>query len=130
MSRAQISKHYTRLFNRWPVDRLRPGISFQKVLKKRIAAGPEPDINESNTAQVEVVNPSRSTPTAELREVNALYSLLENRYANEYPLSQKMMNPTSVPDHYRDLEKELDEVPNRSWGQNFLKRLSGMVRWQ
>ncbi|KAF1352003.1 hypothetical protein BDV97DRAFT_397059 [Delphinella strobiligena] len=133
MSRAQISKHYTRLLTKWPVDRLRPEISFQDVLRKRIAAAPTPQINPANTAQAEVpssANVARSTPAAELREINALYSLLENRYSHEFPLSTKMMNPTSMPNHYKDLAAELDQLPGRSRFQSFIKRLSGMVRWK
>ena len=130
-------------------------MSFQNLLKKRIAAAPTPLISEANTAQAEIPTSSttaRNTPAAESREINALYSLLENRYtkevrlfchlsfyptvtvadetSNQFPLSTNMMNPQSMPNHYTDLAKELDELPTRSRWSHFVKRISNMVRWQ
>ncbi|GAB7352144.1 hypothetical protein MBLNU459_g2634t1 [Dothideomycetes sp. NU459] len=122
----QISKHYTRILSRWPVDQLRPELTFQNLLKKRIAAAPGPHGAEHNTAQA--VIPSPRDPAAELREVNALYLLLDNRYTNEYPVSKSLMRPASNPDHYTNLAKELDEIPSRSRFGNFLRRLQNMVR--
>ncbi|KAG9991639.1 hypothetical protein KCU98_g36, partial [Aureobasidium melanogenum] len=77
MSRAQASKHYARILSQWPVDRLRPEIPFQSVLKKRLEAAPVATINEANTARTQPPKPRN-----EAREINALYSLLENRYSS------------------------------------------------
>ncbi|KAH0263371.1 hypothetical protein KCU91_g12768, partial [Aureobasidium melanogenum] len=119
----QASKHYARILSQWPVDRLRPEISFQSVLKKRLEAAPVATINEANTARTQAPKPRN-----EAREINALYSLLENRYSSAYPLSNAMMHPASAPDHYTTLVKELDEVPDRTFFQRVASRFRGMIR--
>jgi cytochrome b pre-mRNA-processing protein 6 len=40
-----------------------------------------------------------------------------------------MFEPKSNPTYYKDLVKELEEAPNRSWLGRIAKRLSGMVRF-
>jgi cytochrome b pre-mRNA-processing protein 6 len=84
-------------------------------------------------------------PRNEAREINALYSLLENRYSTavckslqyisgtssnilQYPLSNAMMHPASSPEHYTTLVRELDEVPDRSFLQRIATRWKNMVR--
>ncbi|KAH0264993.1 hypothetical protein KCU91_g11709, partial [Aureobasidium melanogenum] len=119
----QASKHYARILSQWPVDRLRPEITFQSVLKKRLEAAPIATINETNTARTQPPKPRN-----EAREVNALYSLLDNRYSSAYPLSNAMMHPASAPDHYTTLVKELDEVPDRTFFQRVASRFRGMIR--
>ncbi|KAF2716629.1 hypothetical protein K431DRAFT_307650 [Polychaeton citri CBS 116435] len=117
MSSQQVVKHYARLLTRWPVDRLRPEqVHFQKLLRARIAANPR------NNA---------STPTRdETKGINSSYLLLGNTFAKQYPLSSRMMIPDSVPNHYTELEKELEEVPDRTYLANFRKRLSKMFRFK
>ncbi|CAD0017872.1 unnamed protein product, partial [Aureobasidium pullulans] len=124
-TRQQASKHYARILSQWPVDRLRPEISFQSVLKKRLEAAPVAQVNQANTAQTQAPKARN-----ELREINALYSLLENRYSSTYPLSNAMMHPASAPEHYTTLVKELDEVPDRTFFQRIASRFKGMVRLQ
>jgi cytochrome b pre-mRNA-processing protein 6 len=63
-----VSKHYSRILSQWPKDPLRPEVSFQKVLEARVAASQ--DLPEGDVA-------------AELRNTNALYSLLDNRYTKK-----------------------------------------------
>lgn len=41
-----------------------------------------------------------------------------------------MMHPTSNPDHYTALAKELDEAPDRTWFQNWKKRMQNLIRFQ
>jgi len=129
MSRAIVSKHYARILSRWPVDRLRPEIAFQNVLKKRAEAGPTLQIQEGNTAQVTTETRTRD-PTQELKEINALYSLLEDKYTRSYSVSQEVMHPASMPNHYTNLARELDELPDRTWFGNFFRRMKNMVRMQ
>ncbi|KAI4737967.1 hypothetical protein E4T50_11575 [Aureobasidium sp. EXF-12298] len=123
MSRVQASKHYARILSQWPVNRLRPELTFQTLLKKRIEAAPVAQVNEANTARAQPPKPRN-----EAQEVNALYSLLENRYATAYPLSNAMMHPASSPEHYTTLVKELDEVPDRTFFQRIASRWKNMVR--
>ena len=60
-----MAKHYARLLSRWPKDPLRPENTFHKLLSARAA--------KANSLSDTEVN-------AELRNVNALYSLLDDRY--------------------------------------------------
>ncbi len=64
-----------------------------------------------------------------MRQVNALYSLLENRYANGSPMSEKLRRPSSDPEHYDVLVQELEEAPNRSWLGGLVKRIKGSLRF-
>lgn len=64
----------------------------------------------------------------EAREVNAAYLLTENAFAKQYPLSEAMLRPASVPTHYTDLERELEEAPGRTWWAGVVKRMKGLVR--
>jgi hypothetical protein len=61
-----IFRQYQRALGRWPRDPLRPEHTFQDVLSKRLETkfAPGNPINEGE----------------ELKQVNALYSLVENRY--------------------------------------------------
>ncbi|KAL8674311.1 MAG: hypothetical protein Q9168_001304 [Polycauliona sp. 1 TL-2023] len=66
---------------------------------------------------------------AQLNQVNALYSLMENRYAKKYPLSDRLLKPLSNPEYYDNLLKELDEAPKRSFFARLLNSWKGFVRW-
>lgn len=69
------------------------------------------------------------------KQVNALVSLLANRYATAYPTSPApesatggMMTPRSNPTYYGDLMRDLEAAPTRSWGQRVVLKLRGMFR--
>ncbi|GAB7361270.1 hypothetical protein MBLNU230_g1330t1 [Neophaeotheca triangularis] len=115
MSRTQISKHYTRLANLWPTDRLRPEVQFKKLLRDRIQNAP--------------TRPAGTQGSDESVEVNAAYRLLDNGLTKQHTLPPQMMAPASNPTYYKELSKELDEVPDRTWWGGFKKRLGNMVRW-
>lgn len=70
-----------------------------------------------------------SSPLSE-SSVNALYSLLENRYSQRYPLPPKLRYPASQPGHYDAVVEEFDEAPNRSWFGRLGKRLGGILKFQ
>ncbi|KAF2155319.1 hypothetical protein K461DRAFT_319745 [Myriangium duriaei CBS 260.36] len=127
MSRAVVSKHYARIASQWPKDVLRPEVQFQKLLNARIANAPSVDAQrEELLGKVLGSKPSPRAP--ELSEVNALYSLLENRYSKLHPIPEAMMAPKSDPEYYTRLRQQLDETPNRSWFSDLARRLGGMVR--
>lgn len=65
---------------------------------------------------------------AQLRQVNALYSLLDDRYKNQHRLTGKLMTPRSNPTYYTDLLTELEEAPTRGFMGRLRKRLGGMFR--
>lgn len=62
--------------------------------------------------------------------MNAAYLLLDNALRKRHPPSNSMMHPTSNPDHYTALAKELDEAPDRTWFQNWKKRMQNLIRFQ
>ncbi|KAF2399843.1 hypothetical protein EJ06DRAFT_530633 [Trichodelitschia bisporula] len=114
MSRSVIAKHYARIAAQWPKDPLRPTVSFQKLLEARAVATEKLPVGQE---------------AVELRNVNALYSLLDDRYAKKYPIPPRLLNPTSNPTHYQDLITELEEAPNRTWLQRLVNRWKGVVRF-
>jgi len=111
MSRAQIIADYKYILTKWPKDALRPERNFTALIEKRIANPPIPFRREEG-------------------EIRAAQQLLENSITKRYPLPQTLLRPQSNPGHYEALKKELDEVPTRTWWQNTVKRLTGMVRLQ
>ena len=113
-----LINHYTRLLTRWPIDRLRPEERhFQRLLQSRIATEESPS------------SPS-TTSTSSAAEVNAAYLLLDDTFQKQFRLSDRMMKPASDPQHYQNLAKELEEIPDRSWLGRLVKRVQGMVRFR
>ncbi|KAL2865596.1 ubiquinol-cytochrome c reductase complex assembly factor 2 [Aspergillus lucknowensis] len=106
------------LLKHWPADPIRPSsVSVQTYLKSRLPAS-----QDSTT---------RTTPsTISEPSLNALSSLLEDRYARRYPLSPKLRRPASNPDHYDNLLREFEEAPSRDWFGRLRKRLGGLFRFQ
>jgi cytochrome b pre-mRNA-processing protein 6 len=114
-------KHYLRALRRWPIDILRPEHSFQATIRRRVDA-----------RLLRPQSPSTSQPideTTELAQVNALYSLLENRYNKKYPISDSFLKPASNPTYYADLLAEIKEAPNRSWMGRMMNRWKGFLRF-
>jgi hypothetical protein len=107
----QIASTYTRLLAQWPKDVLRPETNFSRVLEKRIKSPPIPFRNEEI-------------------EIKAASLLLQNNIRERTDLPESILRPYSNPYHYDNLKRELDEMPNRTWLQNFVKRLQNMVRFQ
>lgn len=153
-----VYKHYQRILTQWPVDLLRPEVSFQKAIQRRIDTRLKPSTTAPednvvfNQAQATVPTKVAFDEKGELEQVNVLYSFLENRYTktvrircilgggtmdvamtdeyrNQYPLSEKMMRPASNPNYYDGLLKELNEAPTRSWFQSMVIRWKGSLRF-
>ncbi|KAL2128945.1 hypothetical protein VTI74DRAFT_8428 [Chaetomium olivicolor] len=117
-ARSAAASHFRGVLTRWPKDPLRPECQLQDVLAKRLEKG--------------VVAPKArgtSQEFADLKQANALYSLLEDRYKNKYRVPNKMFEPKSNPTYYNDLIKELEEAPNRTWLGRLAKRLGGIIRF-
>ncbi|KAK4695366.1 cytochrome b pre-mRNA-processing protein 6, partial [Lecanoromycetidae sp. Uapishka_2] len=135
MAKAIVQKHYLRIMNNWPADLLRPEVSFQKTIQKRIdtrlkaSTTPTQDNVVSNQALASVPTAVPFDEKGELEQVNVLYSFLENRYTKKYPLSERMMKPVSNPEYYVNLMKELNEAPNRSWFNSVIARWKGFLRF-
>ncbi|KAK4160501.1 cytochrome B pre-mRNA-processing protein 6 [Cladorrhinum sp. PSN259] len=105
---------------RWPKDPLRPECQLQDVLAKRLEKG-----TIAPSSAIKGVTKTQ----AELKQANALYSLLEDRYKNKYRTSAGVLEPKSNPTYYKDLVKELEEAPSRTFLQRLSKKLSGMIRF-
>lgn len=61
--------------------------------------------------------------------LNALSSLLEDRYTRRYPLSPRLRKPASDPEHYDNVVREFEEAPGRDWMGRFGKKLRGLFRF-
>ncbi|KAL9003081.1 MAG: hypothetical protein Q9188_004034, partial [Gyalolechia gomerana] len=88
-----VYRHWQRALAQWPVDLLRPQISFQNVMHRRMdkQLGPSDTkgvsydpAKESTDTLVTPLKPSNKN--AELEQVNVLYSFLENRYSKKVGL--------------------------------------------
>jgi len=123
MSKSIAYKHYLRALSRWPVDALRPETQFQNAVRRRIDKRFLPASASKDSAT------STTNEKAELEQANALYSLLENRYSNKYPVSSSFMRPASNPTYYKDLVKELEEAPARTWWGQMTNRWKGFLRF-
>ncbi|GAB1316973.1 Cytochrome B pre-mRNA-processing protein 6 [Madurella fahalii] len=116
-ARSVAARHFQGVLNRWPKDPLRPECQLQDVLAKRLEKGAlAPAAKGAAQGQ------------ADLKQTNALYSLLEDRYKTKYRAATKIFEPESNPAYYNELIKELEEAPNRSFLGRIAKRLSGMIR--
>ncbi|KAF2278406.1 uncharacterized protein EI97DRAFT_431631 [Westerdykella ornata] len=122
MSSSTIAKHYTRLLTLWPKDPLRRE-PFTKVIERRAAPyGVQPLRSPDSKSATNVKSEGNRTaaalnPSRELPQVNALYSLLSNRYSTLYPTSPALLKPASNPEHYDRLIADIERAPNKSWLQ-------------
>ncbi|EXJ85187.1 hypothetical protein A1O3_05862 [Capronia epimyces CBS 606.96] len=131
--RSVAAQHWARIIKRWPVDRVRPEhISFQKVMQSRLQKASSPTAAtanvKANEGQVSPATP-QFDEAKEMRQINALYSLLEDRYFKAYPMPANLRNPQSMPTHYDDVIKEMDEAPTRTWIQSLIQRVKGSLRF-
>ncbi|MCJ1286183.1 hypothetical protein MMC26_005528 [Xylographa opegraphella] len=134
MSKSVVYKHYQRALAQWPKDILRPDVSFQNAMQRRIDRRISPSPGDraanviANDALTTVPAPARFDEKAEMEQVNVLYSFLENRYTKQYPLSDHLLKPQSNPQYYDNLVKELEEAPTRSWFQRQINKWKGSLR--
>ncbi|KAF2665069.1 hypothetical protein BT63DRAFT_482958 [Microthyrium microscopicum] len=110
-----LQHHYSRILKQWPTDLLRPTTNFQSVIEKRAA----------NVAAL-----SDEQAQNEMKNVTALYSLLDERYAKKYTIPPAMLKPTSNPEHYSALMRDIEEAPSRTQGQMWWNWAAGKLRWK
>ncbi|KAF2459651.1 hypothetical protein BDY21DRAFT_370342 [Lineolata rhizophorae] len=135
MSNSSIPRHYARILSRWPVDNLRPHLAFQTVLRTRLAASSSttttPPTAPPSSGPPARLQPHHQTPAAaDLRAINALYTLLEDRYRARYPVSAAFRRPRANPTYYDDLAREIGEAPGRGWWARVALKVKGFVRWK
>ncbi|KAL2399027.1 hypothetical protein ABEF95_008231 [Exophiala dermatitidis] len=126
-------KHWARIIKRWPVDRVRPEyVSFQKVMRDRLqkATSPAAAAGNAKANEAQPVSPPQWDEAQEMRQVNVLYSLLEDRYFKAYPIPTKLRHPRSMPTYYDDVLKEMEEAPSRTWFQSLVNRIKGSLRFK
>ncbi|EEH34045.1 hypothetical protein PAAG_05094 [Paracoccidioides lutzii Pb01] len=123
LSPETISAHINRIISRWPIDHVRPSsVSIQTYLKTRIpTTAPAISPSHPQTQQHQQLSASG---------INALYSLLENRYDRLYPLPQNLRYPRSSPSHYDDVLREFKEAPERGWLKRVVKKVKGAFRFR
>lgn len=117
------------------MDKIRPeSVSFQSNMQRRIDRLINPSLNaaatsvKANEALVSAVPPPQLDEQKEMKQVNALYSLLEDRYSTTFPMPQQLRYPASRQTHYDDLMLELEAAPTRSKFTSFMQRLRGRFR--
>ncbi|KAF7122168.1 hypothetical protein CNMCM5793_000125 [Aspergillus hiratsukae] len=116
MSKQTINR-ISHLLKHWPTDAVRPAsVSVQTYLQSRL---PSTQPQQQPSPKVEISEAS----------LNALSSLLEDRYARRYPLPPKLRRPASNPDHYDNVVKEFEEAPGRDFWGRVGKRLRGLFRF-
>ncbi|KAL5120364.1 hypothetical protein ACEQ8H_001654 [Pleosporales sp. CAS-2024a] len=132
-----MASHYARLLALWPKDALRPNLPFTRAIEYRglpygvtpLAAAPA--VAKQHAAPVKARQPAVARPAQlEHAQVNALFSLLENRYATTYPLSDATFRPQSAPDHYDRLMREIERAPRKTWWQAKLDEWKMKIRWK
>ncbi|BDD55575.1 hypothetical protein MAP00_001074 [Monascus purpureus] len=120
-----LQARLTDLLSRWPSDPVRPAsVSVRYFLESRIS-----EISKAQQPQQQPNKPQAAAPISE-SSVNALSSLLDDRYAKRYPLSPKLRFPASDPNYYDNLVREFEEAPGRNWLGRAKKRLSGLFRFE
>ncbi|KAF2660622.1 hypothetical protein K491DRAFT_711528 [Lophiostoma macrostomum CBS 122681] len=135
MATSSIAKRYTRLLSLWPKDLLRPTQPFTKAIEYRavpygVEPLPAPKDAPAKDAKPAVPRTPNADSKAELANINALYSLLENRYSKRYVMSPDVLKPKSRPEHYERLMEEIKNAPNKTWWQAKLDEWKHKIRWK
>ncbi|EYE91138.1 ubiquinol-cytochrome c reductase complex assembly factor 2 [Aspergillus ruber CBS 135680] len=123
-----LQTRISHLLSHWPSDPVRPAsVSVQTYLQTRVS---QASTQNAAASQQQQHLPQNQQPQ-EMSEasLNALSSLLEDRYTRRYPLSQKLRRPASSPDHYDNVVREFEEAPERDWFGRLGKRLKGLLRF-
>jgi cytochrome b pre-mRNA-processing protein 6 len=137
---CKIAKQYTRLLALWPKDALRPNLPFTRAIERRAspygvkAVAPTAEASKAPSAPAPA-SAAASTPAStrnpqlEQAQVNALFSLLENRYSKKYPLSPAVFKPASAPEYYDRLMAEIEAAPKKTWWQVKVDGWKNKIRW-
>lgn len=102
-------------------------------MKKRLAKyenpakAPENAKIKGNPANVQPVDLTWNE-AKEIRQVNALYALLESRFQCQSPLPDRLRFPASGPTHYDMIIQESERAPARGLLNRMSDKLKGMIR--
>ena len=103
-------------------------------MQRRVDRITNPSLNaaatsvKGNEALVTADPPAEFDEAKEVKQVNALYSLLENRYSDAHPMPAHFRHPASRETHYDDLLRELEEAPDRSKFSSWIQTMKGRFR--
>ncbi|KAL0636995.1 hypothetical protein Q9L58_003977 [Maublancomyces gigas] len=137
-----LYRQYRTIIDLWPIDPLRP-LAFQTFLRDRSAkqfglhVGREDAVPTQNGDALSTTGNKgmeEGKPVVEFNtvgavgELNALQTLLENRYLNMYPITETLLKPKGNPNYYENLLKELEKAPERSWLQAKMNSWKGYIR--
>ncbi|EPS33305.1 hypothetical protein POX_a01708 [Penicillium oxalicum] len=124
-----LQTRLSHILQHWPKDAVRPAsVSVQTYIQRQLGENQTP--NTPSQSQSTSEGAPKAIPPISESSVNALSALLENRFANKFPLSQKIRYPASDPEYYDNLIREFEEAPNRDWFGRLRKRLGGLLRLQ
>ncbi|PLB33232.1 ubiquinol-cytochrome c reductase complex assembly factor 2 [Aspergillus candidus] len=125
---SKPTNRITHLLTHWPTDHVRPAsVSVQSFLQSRLPQSQQPQSATSPPSQT--TTSTTTPPPISESSLNALSSLLEDRYVRRYPVPPRVRRPASNPDHYDDLVREFDEAPNRDWWGRLGKKVKGLFRF-
>ncbi|EFQ95823.1 hypothetical protein CFE70_005451 [Pyrenophora teres f. teres 0-1] len=133
-----IAKQYTRALALWPKDALRPNLPFTRAIEHHgqpfgvqpITPTPEEGAKtQAPAATTTAASSPPANPKLEQAQVNALYSLLENRYSAKYALSPAVLKPKSAPEHYTKLMEEIERAPKKTWWEAKVDEWKSKIRW-
>ena len=94
-----------------------------------LAPAPEEASKSKSAAPSQPAPSSPANPKLEQAQVNALFSLLENRYSTKYALSPGVLKPTSAPEHYTRLMEEIERAPKKTWWEAKVDQWKMKIRW-
>lgn len=129
-------KHWIKIISQWPKDKLRPQeVTFQTLMRKRLdkyenpAKAAESAKVKGNAANVQPIDLTWNE-AKEARQVNALYSLMDDKFARKYKLPQNLRRPLSQPDHYDMVVEESEKAPSRGIFEKISIKLRNLIRAQ
>lgn len=101
-------------------------------MQDRLRKITSPGAADGDTKATEALATPTETPKTnqqnEMRQINALYNLLDDRFVKEYPMPSRVRHPQSRPTHYDDVVKEMGEAPTRTWIASMWNRIRGSLR--
>ncbi|ORE19276.1 NDUFA12-domain-containing protein [Rhizopus microsporus] len=98
---------YLRIVREWPEDKVRPNRGMKQVLAKKV----EEQFRSSSNIDYD----------KSVQEMKALDYLLDNRFKEKYPISDKILMPAGNPNYYKKLLSSLEA--NREDNKSLWQRL-------
>ncbi|RPA79787.1 hypothetical protein BJ508DRAFT_363016 [Ascobolus immersus RN42] len=127
-SASALRRGYLRAIEHWPSDPIRPELSFADFLQNRVKTDFGIAEDGKVDGSVKPVTAVDFNAEDSKRQLNAIMTLLDNRYKQKYPVTDHILRPASNPDYYQKLVDEIDEAPKRSWLGRKINAWKGWIR--